>query len=88
METFSTLLPICAGNSPVNSPDKGQLRGALMFSLICTRINGSVNNGETGHLKCHRAHFDDTVMISPRYNSTPPYHEKKIIYVNQRPLIQ
>ena len=29
--------------SPVNSPHKGQWRGALMFSLICTRINGWVN---------------------------------------------
>ena len=37
METFSALLAICAGNSPlpVNSPYKGQWRGALMFSLIC-----------------------------------------------------
>ena len=26
--------------SPVNSPHKGQWRGALMFSLICARING------------------------------------------------
>ena len=26
--------------SPVNSPRKGPGRGALMFSLICTRING------------------------------------------------
>ena len=25
---------------PVNSPHKGQWRGALMFSLICARING------------------------------------------------
>ena len=31
--------------SPVNSPHKGQWRGALMFSLICARINGWVNNG-------------------------------------------
>ena len=28
--------------SPVNSPHKGQCRGALMFSLICARINGWV----------------------------------------------
>ena len=34
--------------SPVNSPHKGQWRGALMFSLICARINGWVNNGEAG----------------------------------------
>ena len=30
--------------SPVNSPHKGQWRGALMFSLICARTNGWVNN--------------------------------------------
>ena len=30
--------------SPVNSPHKGQRRGALMFSLICAWINGWVNN--------------------------------------------
>ena len=46
METFSALLALCAGNSPVpvNSPHNGQWRGALMFSLICARINGWVNN--------------------------------------------
>ena len=27
---------------------KGQWRGALMFSVICARINGWVNNGEAG----------------------------------------
>ena len=37
MESFSALLALCAGihRSPVNSPHKGQWRGALMFSLIC-----------------------------------------------------
>ena len=34
--------------SPVNSPHKGQSRGALMFSLICVWINGWVNNREAG----------------------------------------
>ena len=48
--------------SPVNSPHKGQWRGALMFSLICTRINGWVNNDEAGDLRRHRAHYDVTVM--------------------------
>ena len=47
---------------PVNSPHKGQWRGALMFSLICTRINGWVNNGEAGGLRRYRAHCDVTVM--------------------------
>ena len=64
METFSTLLAICAGNSPVpvNSPHKGQWRGALVFSLICARKNGWVNNRETGDLRRHRDHYDVTVM--------------------------
>ena len=49
--------------SPVNSPHKGQWRGALMFSLICTWINGWVNNGEAGDLRRFRVHYDVTVMI-------------------------
>ena len=44
--------------SPVNSPYKGQWRGALMFSLICTWINRWVNNGEAGDLRRYRAHYD------------------------------
>ena len=35
METFSAILVLCAWNSPVNSPHKGQWRGVLMFYLIC-----------------------------------------------------
>ena len=41
---------------PVNSPHKGQWRRALLFSLICTWINGWVNNREAGDLRRHRAH--------------------------------
>ena len=48
--------------SPVNSPHKGQWRGALMFSSICAWINGSVNNREARDLRRHRAHYDVTVM--------------------------
>ena len=44
-------------------PHKGQWRGALKFSLICTRINGWVNNCEAGDLGRYRAHDDVTVMI-------------------------
>ena len=47
METFSALLAICAGNSPVTG-HKGQWRGALMFFFNWVSINGSVNNGEAG----------------------------------------
>ena len=63
METFSALLSLCAGNSPVNSPHKGQWRGAFMFSLICARINGWVNNREAGDLRRYSCHYDVTVMV-------------------------
>ena len=69
METFSVLLAICAGNSPVpvNSPHKGQWRGALMFTLICARINDWVNNREAGDLRRHLDHYDVSVMPLPRW---------------------
>ena len=50
--------------SPVNSPHKGQWRGALMFALICVWINGWVNNREAGDLRRHRAHYDVIVMVT------------------------
>ena len=50
--------------SPVNSPHKGQWRGALMFSLICVLINDWVNNRQAGDLRRHRAHYDVIVMAS------------------------
>ena len=41
-----------------NSPHKGQWRGSLMFSIICTRIDGWVNYREAGDLRRHHAHYD------------------------------
>ena len=46
-----------------NSPHKGQWREALMFSLICARINDWVNNGEAGDLIRNCVHYDVTKMI-------------------------
>ena len=48
--------------SLVNSPHKGQWRGALMFSLICAWINAWINNCGAGDLRRHRANYDVTVM--------------------------
>ena len=48
--------------SAVNSPHKGQWRGALMFSLICVWINGWVSNRKAGDLKRYRAHYDVIVI--------------------------
>ena len=49
--------------STVNSPHKGQWRGALMFSLICVCINGWVNNREAGDVRRYRVHYDVIVML-------------------------
>ena len=54
---------------PVNSPHKGQWRGALMFSLTCISINGWVNNREAGDLRRYRGHYDVNVM---RWTITKP----------------
>ena len=67
LEIFSALLALCAGNSPVNSPHKGQWRGALMFPLICTLINGWRNDREVGDLRRCGAHHDVTVLVTDRW---------------------
>ena len=56
---------------PVNSPHKGQWRGALMFSLIYAWINVWVNDREAGDLWRHRAHYDVTVMSPKHIKKTP-----------------
>ena len=79
METFSVLMAIFAGNSPVTGEfpaHKGQWRGALMSSLICARINGWVNNRGAGDLRPHCAHYDVTIMDA---SSTNRSH---VIYIN------
>ena len=63
METFSALLALCVEiRSTVNSRHKGQWRGLLMTSLICTWTNCWVNNRDTDDLRGHHAHYDATVM--------------------------
>ena len=48
--------------SQVNSPHKGQWRGALMFSLICSWTNVWVNNRDAGDYRRNQAHYDVIVM--------------------------
>ena len=64
MEHFSRYWTFLRGihRSLVNSPHKGQWRGALMFSLICAWINGWVNNREAGDSRSHRGHYEVIVM--------------------------
>ena len=62
METFSVLLAICAGNSPVTREFPAQWRGVLMFSFDLAWTNGWVKNREAGDLRRHRAYYDATLM--------------------------
>ena len=54
--------------SSVNSPHKGQWRGALMFSAPAPaplpKIKAWVNNREACDLRRHRSHYDGTVMYT------------------------
>ena len=63
-KNFPRYWPFVRGihRSPVNSPHKGQWRGALMFTLIYARINGWVNNCEAGDLRRYHTHYDVIVM--------------------------
>ena len=60
METFSVLLALCVGNSPVTGEFPSQR------PVICAWINGWLNNREAGDLRRHRAHYDVTVMFCYR----------------------
>ena len=64
MEPFSVLLALWVGSqrSQVNSPQKDQWSGALMFFLTCAGINGPVNNREAGDLRQHRTHYDVPII--------------------------
>ena len=65
METFSALLAICAGNSPVIGEFPVQrpvMRGFDIFFDLAW-INCWVNNCGAGDLRRHHAHYDSTVMI-------------------------
>ena len=63
---FFALLAFVRGSHrwPVDSPHKGQWRGALMFSLMRAWTKGLANNTNASYLRRHRSHYDVTVMTS------------------------
>ena len=62
METFSALLALCAGNSPVRGEFPAQRPVTRSFDvfLMCVWINAWVNNAEAGELRRYRAHIEVT----------------------------
>ena len=76
--------------SPVNFQHKGQWRRALMFPLICTWINGWVNNPEAGDLRCHHAHYDIIVICGYHSLQQIPSHTHQSLskmgcFVDEKP---
>ena len=65
METFSALLALCAGNSPVSGEFPAQKPVTQSVGCIpwsAPWINSWVNNRQAGDLRRHRAHYDVIVM--------------------------
>ena len=64
METYSALLTICAGNSPVAGEFPTQRPVTRSFDVFfdLRLINHWVNNREAGDLRCRHAHYDIIVM--------------------------
>ena len=78
METFSALLAICVGNSPVTGefPTQGPVTRSfdVFFHL---RLNKQLSNDrEAGDLRRCRAHYDVIVMY--RIPATRPHSRFKI----------
>ena len=64
MEAFSTLLAICAGNSPATGKFSSQRPVTRSFDVffICAWTNGWANHRDAGDLRRHCAHYGTTVM--------------------------
>ena len=66
METFSALLALCVGNSPVPGefPTQRPVTRSFDVSFDLRLKNAWVNNGEAGDLRRHLVHYDVIVMVN------------------------
>ena len=62
METFSALLVLCAGNSPVTGDFPSERSVTRNFGVFFDLRLNKVNNRDAGDLKRHHAHYDVAVM--------------------------
>ena len=77
--TFSVLLALCVGNSPVTGefPAQRPVTWSFDVSLICAWINGLANNREAGDLRRHR-NYDVIAMVLSNQNHFPILYQCKI----------
>ena len=71
METFSALLTLCAGNSPVTGEFPAQRPVTLSFDVFFDlHLNKAwVNNRKAGDLRRHRTDYDVIVMQFYEFNN-------------------
>ena len=64
MKTFFKLMALCGGNPPVTGEFPFQRPVTWSCDVFCNLCLTScwVNNRDGGDLRCHRAHYDFTVM--------------------------
>ena len=68
METFSALLALCAGKSPITGEFPSQRSVTRSFVVFFDlRQNKRVNYREAGEFRRHRAHYD-VIVVSVRVN--------------------
>ena len=70
METFSMLLALCAGNSPVTGEFPPQRLVRWSFDIFGAWINGWVNNRKAGDFRRHRSHYDVTLMSHKKFKGS------------------
>ena len=65
METFSALLALCVGNTPVpgDFPSQRPVTRSIDVFLISAWTHGWVNNRGAGELRRHRTHYNVTVLV-------------------------
>ena len=64
METFSVLLAICAGNSPVTGEFLAQRPVTRSFDVFFDlRLNKRLNNRKAGDLRRYPTHYDVIVNV-------------------------
>ena len=70
-QTFSALLAVCEGNSPVTGEFPTQRAVTRSFDgfVLSAWMNGWVNNREAGDLRRHHAHYGVTIMETYPLNS-------------------
>ena len=77
---FPSYSPFVRGihRTPVDSSNKGQWRGALVFSLICAWTNAWANNRDACDLRRNRAHYKE--LSETRQNGWPISFESQIVW--------